>query len=126
MPTRGGAREPSLFSDPKYAYQSFRNARAGETGDRNPFRNPGFVSLDLGLSKSFTMPWNEHHKLQFRWEVFNLTNTQRLRTSADGYSRESYGLAIDPDLGEPAPSFGNFDSIQGTPRVMQFGLRYTW
>ena len=72
------------------------------------------------------MPWNEHHKLQFRWEVFNLTNTQRLRTSADGYSRESYGLAIDPDLGEPAPSFGNFDSIQGTPRVMQFGLRYTW
>jgi hypothetical protein len=125
-PTRGGTREPNLFSDPKFAYQSFRNARAGETGDRNAFRLPGFVTLDMGLGKSFSMPWSEKHKLQFRWEVFNLTNTQRLKTSIDGYTRESYGLAIDPNLGEPSPSFGNFDSIQGTPRVMQFGLRYTW
>jgi hypothetical protein len=61
--------------------------RAGETGDRNPLRFPGFVSLDMALSKSFTMPWNEHHKLQFRWEVFNVTNTQRLKTSANGYTR---------------------------------------
>jgi len=125
-PTRGGATEPNLFSDPVYAFHSFRNARAGETGDRNPLRFPGFVSLDMGLSKSFTMPWNEHHKLQFRWEVFNVTNTQRLKTSANGYTRESYGLGSDPDLSEPSPAFGNFDSIQGTPRVMQFGLRYTW
>jgi carboxypeptidase family protein len=125
-PTRGGETEPNLFSDPKYAYQSFRNARAGETGDRNPLRNPGFVTLDMGLGKSFKMPWNENHVLQFRWEIFNLTNTQRLRTSADGYGRESYGLASDSDIGDPGPTFGNFDSIQGTPRVMQFGLRYTW
>jgi hypothetical protein len=80
----------------------------------------------MGLSKSFTMPLNEHHKLQFRWEVFNVTNTQRLKTSANGYTRESYGLGSDPDLSEPSLAFGNFDSIQGTPRVMQFGLRYTW
>jgi hypothetical protein len=125
-PTRGSDTAPNLFSDPTFAYQSFRNARAGETGDRNALRLPGFVTLDIGLGKSFSMPWSERHKLQFRWEVFNLTNTQRLRTSPDGYTRDSYGLAIDPDLGEPAPSFGNFDSIQGTPRVMQFGLRYTW
>ena len=39
-PTRGGAREPNLFSDPKFAYQSFRNARAGETGDRNASGSP--------------------------------------------------------------------------------------
>ena len=125
-PTRGGADAPNLFSDPVYAYQSFRNPRAGESGDRNPFRLPGFVTLDMGLGKTFTMPWSEKQKLQFRWEVFNLTNTQHFMVSTDGYSRESFGIAQDPELGTPAPTFGNLDSIQGTPRVMQFGLRYTW
>jgi hypothetical protein len=125
-PTRGGAAAPNLFSDPVYAYQSFRNSRAGETGDRNPLRLPGFVTLDMGLGKSFNMPWHERHQLQFRWEVFNVTNTQRLKVSSDGYSRESFGIGQDPELGIPAPTFGNFDSIQGTPRVMQFALRYTW
>ncbi|HUE80580.1 MAG TPA: TonB-dependent receptor [Pyrinomonadaceae bacterium] len=125
-PTRGGTAAPNLFSDPLAAYRSFRNARPGETGERNALRIPGFVTLDLGLAKAFTMPWNENHKLQFRWEVFNLTNTQRLRITPDGVTRESFGLDIDPDLTDPAPTFGNFDAIQGTPRVMQFGLRFTF
>ncbi|HEV8486199.1 MAG TPA: carboxypeptidase-like regulatory domain-containing protein [Blastocatellia bacterium] len=119
-PTRGGKNEPNLFSDPTAAYQSFRNARAGEAGDRNTFRFPSFFTLDLNLSKSFTMPWSEGHKLQFRWEVFNVTNTQRL-TNLDGFA-----LDFDPNLGEPASSFGRLTAIQGTPRVMQFGLRYTF
>ena len=123
-PTRGGIDAPNLFSDPLAAYRSFRNARPGETGDRNVLRQPGFVAMDLGLSKSFTMPWHENHKLMFRWEVFNVTNTQRLRVTPDGVTRESFGLDIDPNLTEPAPTFGNFNAIQGTPRVMQFGLRY--
>ncbi|HLE63452.1 MAG TPA: TonB-dependent receptor [Pyrinomonadaceae bacterium] len=125
-PTRGGTGDPNLFSDPLAAYRSFRNAKPGETGDRNVLRQPGFVTVDLGLSKSFTMPWSEEHKLQFRWEVFNVSNTQRLRVTPDGITRESFGLAIDPDLTEPAPTFGNFNAIQGTPRVMQFGLRYVF
>jgi hypothetical protein len=119
-PTRGGKDEPNLFSDPTFAYQSFRNARAGEDGDRNTFRYPSFITLDLNLSKSFTMPWNEGHKLQFRWEVFNVTNTQRLG-SVDGFA-----LDFDPQLGQPDSSFGRFTAIQGSPRVMQFGLRYTF
>jgi len=125
-PTRGGVTDPNLFSDPLAAYRSFRNARPGETGDRNVLRQPGFVTLDLGFAKAFNMPWSENHKLQFRWEVFNVTNTQRLRVTADGITRESFGLDIDPALTEPAPTFGNFNAIQGTPRVMQFGLRYTF
>jgi hypothetical protein len=123
-PTRGGTADPNLFSDPLAAYRSFRNAKPGETGDRNVLRQPGFVTLDLGLAKAFNMPWSEDHKLQFRWDVFNVTNTQRLRVTPDGVTRESFGLDIDPDLTEPAPTFGNLNAIQGTPRVMQFGLRY--
>lgn len=125
-PTRGGERPPNLFSDPTAAFRSFRNARPGETGDRNVLRAPGFVTLDMGLGKSFTMPWNENHRLQFRWEVFNVTNTQRLTITADGVTRETFGLSIDPDLGTPPPVWGNLNAIQGTPRVMQFGLRYTF
>ncbi|HXG67148.1 MAG TPA: TonB-dependent receptor [Blastocatellia bacterium] len=125
-PTRGGALPPKLFEDPVAAYRSFRNARPGETGDRNVLRVPGFVTLDMGLGKSFTMPFNENHKLQFRWEVFNVTNTQRLTLSANGVSRESLGLAIDNHLGTPPPVWTNLDAIQGSPRVMQFGFRYSF
>ena len=123
-PTRGGTEAPNLFSDPVAAYRSFRNARPGETGDRNVLRLPGFVSLDMGLAKSFTMPWSEKQALQFRWEVFNVTNTQRLDITT--ITRQNFGLDIDSPTGNPASVFGNFDAIQGSPRVMQFGLRFTF
>ena len=119
-PNRGGANPPNLFSDPQAAYQSFRSARPGERGDRNILRYPGYVVLDAGLSKSWTMPWSENHKLQFRWEVFNVTNTQRL-TSVDGWVQ-----GLDPFNSTKNPTFGNLTAIQGTPRVMQFGLRYSF
>ena len=123
-PTRTGT--PNLFSDPTAAYRSFRNARPGEVGDRNVIRNEGFVSLDMGLTKQFKLPW-EGHSLQFRWEVFNVTNTQRF----DALTIADLGLDIDPFLGgEPSAEFGQFTSTQ-TPlnetkagRVMQFALRY--
>ncbi|MCS6885473.1 MAG: TonB-dependent receptor [Acidobacteriota bacterium] len=119
-PTRGGAKPANLFKDPVFASQSFRNARAGETGVRNFLRDPGYVVLDMGINKFFQMPWNENHKLQFRWEVFNVTNTQRLTGAA--------GLAMGEDntTAQPGPNFGNFTAIQGTPRVMQFALRFTF
>lgn len=119
-PTRGGTTPANLFSDPKAVYQSFRSGLPGERGDRNVFRYPGYVVLDAALSKSFTMPWSERHTLQIRWEVFNVTNTQRL-TSVDGFTQ-----GLDPQKSPPNPSFGNFTAIQGTPRVMQFGFRYAF
>lgn len=118
--TKSGS-HPNFFADPKAAYQSFRNAKAGETGERNIFRRSDFVTLDFGLGKTFDLPM-EGHKLQFRWEVFNATNTQRLAGPAAG--RASYGLQIDPQIGEPAVEFGRINEIQGNPRVMQFGLRW--
>jgi hypothetical protein len=118
-PTKAGP-YPNLFSDPTYAYQSFRNARAGETGDRNVLRRQSFVGLDMGLGKSFKV--SENHRLQFRWEVFNATNTQRLGTVNQDHP--GLGLNIDPQITTPSPSFGTISQIQGTPRIMQFGLRY--
>jgi hypothetical protein len=111
----------NLFKDPVAAYRSFRNARPGETGDRNVLRLPGYVALDMGLDKTFKLPW-EGHSIQFRWEVFNVTNTQRLGILP--ITRSSLGLDIDPQLGEPPPNWGTFTGIQGAPRVMQFGIKY--
>ncbi len=114
----------NLFADPKAAYQSFRNALPGETGERNFLRLPGFIGLDLGLAKTFTMPWSEKHQVQFRWDSFNITNTQRLGDLL--VTRDGLGLDIDPQFSTPPSVFGNFTGIQGTPRVMQFALRYSF
>jgi hypothetical protein len=122
-PTKSGD-YPNLFADPTYAYQSFRNPMAGETGDRNILRRQSYISLDMGLSKSFRLA--EGHTLKFRWEVFNATNTQRLGAiPKSGYGFPiSLGLNIDPQLNAPPAGFGNISQIQGTPRIMQFGFRY--
>ncbi len=127
-PTRGTATiAPKLFGcNTLAAYHSFRNAYPGETGPRNTFRLPGYVNLDMGLSKSFNMPFNEKHQLQLRWEVFNVTNTQRLGTVDT--SRTGFGMPSDPVLNNitPTPNYSNFTAIQGSPRVMQIGLRYSF
>lgn len=121
--TRGGLDAPALFGcDRTGAYRSFRNARPGETGDRNVFRTPGYVVLDMGMSKAFTMPWHEGHKLELRFEAFNVTNTQRMGALVGG--RTGYGLVIDPQVATPPPNWSNFGAIQGDRRVMQFGFRY--
>jgi hypothetical protein len=75
-------------------------------------RGPGVFQLDTNLAKSFTMPWNEGHRLQFRWEAYNIMNTVRFDT-----------WTMSLDLGNDA-TFGNFQSMLMEPRIMQFGLRY--
>jgi len=135
-PDRGGVAAPKLFGcDPDGIYRSFRNARPGESGERNTFRLPGYVSLDVGLAKQFKMPW-EGHTLELRLEAFNVTNTQRMGALTGG--RTGYGIGLDPGgapfgctgsacVSEPlsAPTiWSNFSGIQGKPREMQFGAIY--
>ena len=119
--------EPNLFADPTAVYQSFRDPKPGEAGDRNTIRYPGYFTLDMGLHKTFRMPW-EGQALTFRWEVFNVTNTQRF-TGFNGT-----GLSTDPFVfgGAPPPGFGQFTGTQAplgenkAGRVMQFALRYVF
>lgn len=135
-PDRGGIDAPKLFGcDPTGIYRSLRNARPGESGERNTLRLPGYFSLDVGLAKKFKMPW-EGHSLEVRLEAFNLTNTQRMGALTGG--RTGYGVGLDPG-GAPfgcsgnacvtdpltAPAiWSNFSGIQGKPREMQFGAIY--
>lgn len=110
------------------AYRSFRNAFPGETGDRNVFRLAGYVNLDMGLTKAFTLPWNENHGLQLRVEAFNVTNTQRMNVPNTG-SRTGFGIGLDPstfELDDIPINWMRFINIQGAPRVLQFGIRYSF
>jgi len=116
-----------VFGDARAALAAFRNARPGEVGDRNVLRGDSYFSLDAGLYKTFNMPW-EGHRLQFRWEVFNVTNSQFF----EGATIADLSLPRDPYLRglAPTPDFGRFTSTQAplnetkSGRVMQFALRY--
>lgn len=119
--------EPNLFSDPTFAFQSFRDPRAGEPGDRNVFRAPGYFALDSGLYKTFNL--SERQRIQFRWEVYNVTNTQRF----SGANISGNGISQDPFIfgTRPPSDFGKFTETQkslnenrSAGRVMQFALRY--
>ncbi len=129
-PTRVDA--PNLFRDPLAVFKCFREPRAGEVGDRNVLRGEGYFTLDMGLSKTFSLPW-EGHSVQFRAEIFNLTNTQKFANN----SLLGFGLPVDPFLlsdadaqNEIPTNFGAYSATQ-TPlnetksgRIVQFALRY--
>ncbi|MEE8585536.1 MAG: hypothetical protein V3T83_11860, partial [Acidobacteriota bacterium] len=118
-PNKSGA-APNFWGDAQFSYNSLRDDFAGEIGDRNVFNRQSFAAIDFGLHKAFRMPYNENHQIVFRWEVFNATNTQRLGAPGNN------GVFIDPQLAanSPPPNWMNITQIQGSPRVMQFGLRY--
>jgi hypothetical protein len=73
---------------------------------RNILRGPGSSVVDFALHRNF--PFDEQRSLQFRWEVFNLTNTPM------------FGL---PNTDFSNAAFGQITTLAGDPRVMQFALR---
>jgi len=126
----GGTGVPKLFGGSscniKGIYDSFRNAYPGESGPRNYIRLPGYMNVDIGLAKTWTMPWSEKHQLQLRWDVFNVANKQSFGLIDEGRT----GIGVDRDPGllglNPPANWSNFTQIQGSPRVMQVGARYSF
>ncbi len=102
--------EIQYFADPDAALNGFRFPLPGEVGSRNAIRGPRFFNLDLGILKSFRMPYAEGHRLQFRWEMFNAFNNVNF---------------ADPALDiSDVDTFGRITETAGSARVMQFALRY--
>jgi hypothetical protein len=110
---------PTMFSNPQEAFNSFRSPFPGETGDRNKLRFPSFFVVDMGLQKQFQMPWSENHRLGFKWEVFNVSNTP-IFTGPISEPRLGYR----PENRTVPTGFGEFTATKSNPRVMQFALRY--
>ena len=108
---------PSPFKNPQDALTYFRRAYPGEVGQRNVLTGDGYFSIDMSLSKTWSMPWAKDQKLRFRWDTFNLTNTPKFDVQF---------LDVYPDR---ANTFGRYyNTIQtcdgGAGRCMQFALRY--
>ncbi len=111
-PAVTGPGAPNLWADPKAALAGYSETMAGQTGSRNTIRGNGFFDIDTGLSKSFSMPWSEKQRLQFRWESFNVTNTVRFDPNSANLNLTSTG------------KFGQLTGVLGSARQMQFALRY--
>lgn len=93
---------------------NFRATYAGEAGQRNNFRGPGYFGIDSGLSKTWN--FSEARLLKFSWEVFNITNSVRF---------DAAGSVINQDLVD-ITSFGKYNAELTSPRVMQFSLRFAF
>jgi len=111
----GGATEgtPNLFANPDEAIQHFRFTEPGGRGQRNVLRGDGYGTVDLGIAKSFVMPYSEKHTLLFRWDILNLMNHASFDVSNNGNF----------DIQQPA-NFGDYTQMLGFPRRMQGSLRY--
>jgi len=110
-PTKIG--EVNIFGNFYHGADSFREPFPGEAGQRNNLRGPGFFSVDASLAKRWTMPWNDGHSIQFRWQVFNVSNSKRF----DPLSVNSY-------LDVYGSTFGDYTRLSTKARVMEFALRY--
>jgi hypothetical protein len=76
------------------------------TSSRNPVRGPGYRNLDVAVMRRVLLPTSD--ALEFRAEIFNVTNT--------------------PPLGAPngvlgAAAFGTITTA-GDPRVFQLALKF--
>jgi hypothetical protein len=81
----------------------------GETGQRNNFRGDGYLDLDSGLAKMWSV--GRFGSLKFTWEVYNITNTNRFDPFSIGASLTGGNL-------------GTASALLTTPRRMQFSMRY--
>jgi hypothetical protein len=119
--------KPTIVGNPNCWYFAAKNAKCGAlapsstdafallppgvVGDsgRNTLRGPHINVFDAALLREF--PIHDTANVEFRWEVFNVTNT--------------------PEFGQPNNNFssgaaGSITSLAGDPRVMQLALRLSF
>jgi len=106
--------QAQVFANPSQAQANMRNPYPGEAGQRNNFRGDGYFGADTRLSKTWKA--NEHCRIRFAWEVFNISNSVRFDVNP------LTSLQNTTTSGE----FGVYDATLTKPRVQQFSLRYAF
>jgi hypothetical protein len=102
---------PDFWVDPA-AFATPANRTWGNAG-RNSLRGPGLWQIDTALIKNTR--FSEAVNLDFRFEVFNLTNRSQLGTPANNFSNANFG--------QIRTTANNGATGQGTSRQLQFALR---
>jgi len=112
----GGKKTPNDWLNPA----AFALPAPGTLGnfERNSVRAPGYWAVDLALSR--LIPLGAGRTLELRAESFNLFNTFNWGAPIAGPIQG--GRITDTNFSSPA--FGRVTNLAGTPRVMQFGLKY--
>jgi hypothetical protein len=89
---------------------AFQLAPEGELGTmgRNSLQGPGTWSFDVSVSRIF--PFRESQRLEFRAEVYNVTNSFRALTPDANFSSGTFGVIRDSQ----------------EPRILQFALKYVF
>jgi len=129
-PTSNQTPVPNLFHNPAAAYQQVGYTLPGSAGSRNVVSGPAYFNTDLGLAKSFKMPWSEKQVLQFRIEAFNAFNNVNFGSTAGQFSSQFPGSEnpIDEfDVSAPVSTFGNLFTTAGSlggAREVQVALRF--
>ena len=117
-----GGLAPDKLSSSGYYFNgcAFAHPAAGELGNasRAPLSGPGFVNTDFSVIKRFALPW-ENMGLDFRAEFFNLFNHAQFATPS------ASGGGTGANLNAPT-QFGLISSTVNNPRVVQFGLKFTF
>ena len=80
----------------------------GTTGI-NALEGPGFWNLDAGILRNFQV--RESQRIEFRAQFYNLANNANLGQ---------------PNANVPNPTFGRITSTVGSPRVIEFGLKFAF
>lgn len=111
----GGVGPGQPYFDP-LAFAPINEPRFGTAGF-NILRGPGVASWDFGLFRNFQMSQNVN--IQFRTEVFNLTNTPQFGNPGTNVSN----MTLNPDgTVEALGGYSEITSAQGE-RIIRFGLR---
>jgi hypothetical protein len=76
---------------------------------RNSVRGPAFRAVDVALSRLVSV--GAGRRVELRVEAFNVFNT---------FNKDL------PEMNRSVATFGQITSMAGTPRIMQFGVRYTF
>jgi len=109
---------PNIFKNEPDAFNKIAFTLPGLAGSRNILRGPAYASADMGIYKTFKMPWSERQHLQFRVTAYNVFNSANFADSS---------LSIDPT--SPG-TFGNLTQTAGPTtgslgaRDMEFAVRF--
>ncbi len=115
----GGIGRGASYFDP-LAYAPVTAVRYGTVG-RNTLRGPGVFNMDASLFRNFKV--TERFGMQFRAEVFNLTNTPAFNNPGSNVSsptRNADGSIINTN------GYSEITSAQGTERQFRFALKLSF
>ena len=97
---------PNMWFDVADFPQVPQGAFAFGNAGRNILDGPGHIEVNLSLMKNFAV--REHHRFQFRWELFNILNHPNFGVPENAVNALNAGTLL----------------TAGSGRLMQFALKY--